>query len=72
MGDRIVFTVEVLMRRGMRPVVILLDGKSFGGQVSADVTADKLAAAKVPVCKVANGDDLSTVLSAAGKAQMWE
>jgi uncharacterized protein (DUF58 family) len=71
-GDRIVFTVEVLMRRGMRPVVILLDGKTFGGPTSATVAADKLAAIKVPVCKIENGDDLSTVLSAAGKAQMWQ
>jgi uncharacterized protein (DUF58 family) len=70
-GDALVMTVEMLERRGMRPVVVLLDAASFGGSKGADRTADHLAILRVPVCRVSNGDDLSTALSSAARSQMW-
>jgi uncharacterized protein (DUF58 family) len=61
-GDGVILTVETLVRRGMRPVVVLLDAASFGGSSGADHTAANLSAMNVPVRKIANGDDLAAAL----------
>lgn len=59
----VVISVDLLMRTGLRPVVVLLDSASFGGYFSADKIAVSLQDLGVPVFKVFNGDDLATVLS---------
>lgn len=70
-GDDIVMTVELLSRRGMRPVVVLLDASSFGGQKGSSEVAEDLSVMRIPVCRVANGDDLSAALASAAQSQMW-
>jgi uncharacterized protein (DUF58 family) len=54
---------DVLLRRGMRPVVVLLDTLSFGGFSDSDKIVAQLQFLGVPVCKVAEGDDLTNKLS---------
>ncbi|MGW8250497.1 MAG: DUF58 domain-containing protein, partial [Anaerolineales bacterium] len=70
-GDGITLSVELLMRRGMRPVVVLLDASTFGGRVGVERVENDLRALGVPVCRIANGDDLSAKLSDRTQPQMW-
>jgi uncharacterized protein (DUF58 family) len=62
-GDSIALTVEQLIRRDMRPVVVLLDAASFGGPSGTEKVGATLSALNVPARKVACGDDLSAILS---------
>ena len=61
--------VDVLLRRGLRPVAVLLDATSFGGAPGTAALADDIMALDVPVYQVANGDDLSATLSLNGKTR---
>jgi len=63
--ERVALAVDVLQRRGLRPVAVLLDAASFGGPPGTDGLAAAIAALNVPVCRVACGADLSLALSAA-------
>jgi uncharacterized protein (DUF58 family) len=54
---------DVLLRRGMRPVIVLLDSLTFGGYSESDKIIAQLQFLGVPVCKIAEGDDLSQKLS---------
>lgn len=67
----VVVSVELLSRRGMRPVVVLLDAASFGGPEGSDVLAKDLEMLNIPVCRVANEDDLSVTLSEASRHYIW-
>jgi uncharacterized protein (DUF58 family) len=62
---------EFLLRRGMRPVVVLLKTETFGGPGGSDEIATSLELMRVPVCKVAEGDDLSETLSEDVDPQIW-
>jgi hypothetical protein len=55
--------MDLLLRRGLRPVVVLLDAASFGGPPGTESLATAIAMLGVPVCRVANGADLGTALS---------
>lgn len=61
--DNVLLAAELLQRRNLLPVVILLMAETFGGEPGSQSLADKLAARNVPVCRVANGADLHTTLS---------
>jgi uncharacterized protein (DUF58 family) len=63
-ADAVYRTADLLMRRGMRPVVVLLDALTFGGYFSSQTVEEQLLALRVPVSRVLEGDDLSKVLSA--------
>lgn len=54
---------DVLLRRGMRPVVVVLDAQTFGGFSESNHIVAQLQFLGTPVCKVAEGDDLPKVLS---------
>jgi uncharacterized protein (DUF58 family) len=69
--EEVALTCEYLIRRGMRPVVVLVDAASFGGPPGAARLAQALAMLRVPVCRVANGDDLGAALSEASSQQIW-
>jgi hypothetical protein len=56
------------LRRGLRPVVVLIDGATFGGYFSAENLAASLETLGLPVCRGNTGDALSNVLSAASAA----
>lgn len=69
--EEVTVTVELLERRGMRPVVVLLDAASFGGPEGSDRVAQNLATLGVPVCRVKNGDDLGAALATAAQSHMF-
>jgi uncharacterized protein (DUF58 family) len=59
----LLFAVDDLQRRFMRPVVILIDSESFGGISGANKLGNELRARRVPFCMVRCGDDLTQSLS---------
>lgn len=62
-SDMLFPATDLLLRRGLRPIVVLIDSSSFGGESNPDELALSLQFLGVPVCKIACGDDLSVVLS---------
>ncbi len=62
-GDSVSVSVEILVRRGMRPIVVLVDPESFGGSTGCQRLMRQLELMNIPVCRVQNGDDLSQALS---------
>ena len=63
MDDDVALAVDLLVQRGLRPVVVLIEAASFGGVTGSRELSHAIRGAGVPVCQVGNGDDLSTVLS---------
>jgi uncharacterized protein (DUF58 family) len=59
----IVLAAELLQRRNLHPIAILLMAETFGGSSGAEALAQKLTARNVPVCRVQNGADLREILS---------
>ncbi len=57
------FVVEYLLRRGLRPVAILIDAASFGGRAGTPYLAERIRSLGVSVMQVKNGDDLAVALS---------
>jgi uncharacterized protein (DUF58 family) len=62
-ADVVAQTADLLMRRGLRPVVALLDSTSFGGNFSSERVATSLRLLRVPFCEIRDGDDLTQALS---------
>jgi uncharacterized protein (DUF58 family) len=58
--------VGALQSRNLRPVVVLIDAKSFAGPGGTYVLTRGLLKYGVPVCQVKQGDDLGAVLSIPG------
>lgn len=56
-------TTDIVMRRGLRPVAVLVDAATFGGFYSVEPVAVTLRAIGIPVCKVSKDDNLSETLS---------
>jgi uncharacterized protein (DUF58 family) len=59
----IIIAVDDLQRRHLRPVVILLNAKSFNGEQGSEELAQSLRERGVPVCLIDCGDDLTKALS---------
>ena len=59
----LLLAVDSLQRRNLRPVVVLLMARSFGGRQSNDDLAQALTERNVPVCPVYCEADLSETLS---------
>jgi len=59
----LLLAVDSLQRRNLRPLVVLLMARSFGGRQSNEDLAKSLAERNVPVCQVYCDADLSDVLS---------
>ena len=64
----LLYAVDDLQRRYMRPVVVLLDSKSFGaahdaGSADIDALSIELHARRVPFCVIKFGNDLAQMLS---------
>ncbi|MGZ9166775.1 MAG: hypothetical protein ACXW4U_16505, partial [Anaerolineales bacterium] len=55
--------VDSLLRRNLRPIVVLLMSQSFGNRASNEDLARSLTERKVPVCRVYCEADLSETLS---------
>jgi uncharacterized protein (DUF58 family) len=56
------YIVEYLLRRGVRPVVVLIDPTSFGGVKSNREIAEKVRALSIPVLIIENGVNLEVAL----------
>ena len=59
----LLIAVDSLLRRNLRPVVVLLMTLSFGSRASNEDLARSLEERKVPVCRVHCDEDLSATLS---------
>jgi uncharacterized protein (DUF58 family) len=62
-SEEVALAVDVLLRRGVRPVAVLLDAASFGGSSGTEALAVSCLALGVPVRRVPNGVDLTTALA---------
>lgn len=62
-------TTEELLRRGLHPVAVLIDARTFGGPPGVDRLEKTLIARGVPVCRVRCDDDLSRTISAFANTQ---
>jgi uncharacterized protein (DUF58 family) len=69
--ETIVRITDLLLRRGLRPVVVLIDSATFGGYFSSVHIEKSLSILGVPVCNLRYGDDMSEVLSSATSAPTW-
>ncbi len=54
---------QVLWRRGIRPMCVLIDPSSFGGGVRIDNTRSMLRLGKIPSIVIKQGDDLTAALA---------
>jgi uncharacterized protein (DUF58 family) len=61
--DNVLLAVDLLQRRNLRPVVILLMAETFGGSPGSEELAARLAQRNIPVCRVHNGANLRETLS---------
>jgi len=59
----VLLAIELLQRRRLRPVVMLLMAESFGGRPGSEALAQKLTQRGVPVCPIENGAHLRETLS---------
>jgi hypothetical protein len=55
--------VENLKRRNLRPVVVFIDGTTFGGKGDCQKMLETLVGNQIPVCKISFGDDLGEKLA---------
>ncbi len=60
-GEEVVVAVDLLLRRALRPVVLLLDAASFGGAEGTAELIRVLVGMGVPACRIACGDDLREI-----------
>jgi uncharacterized protein (DUF58 family) len=61
--QEVVLATDFLARRGLRPVVVLIDAASFNGPAGTDEIADGLRYVKVPVRIVRRDEDITNALS---------
>ena len=55
-----------MRRRGMHPMSVLLDARTFGSSVPSDEARAALVSVGVPVYSIKKGDDIANVLSEGG------
>lgn len=70
-SDAVFKTADILLRRGLRPIVVLVDGATFGGYASTDHVAAMVESLGVSVVTIKNGDDISNGLSMAISKPQW-
>jgi uncharacterized protein (DUF58 family) len=61
--DDVVLAVELLQRRNLRAVILLLMAQTFGGRAGSEELAAKLERRGIPICKVYNNVDLGQLLA---------
>jgi uncharacterized protein (DUF58 family) len=54
---------QILSRRGIRPMCILIDPSSFGGMIRSDETRGMLRLGKIPSIVIRQGDDITAALA---------
>ena len=53
--EQVALTVDLLLRRGLRPIVLLIDSEAFGGPPGTEFIAEMIKAFNVPI-RVLNPD----------------
>lgn len=66
--DDVLLSVQLLQRRNLRPLVLLLMARSFGGRPGSEALAEKLEQRGVSVCKIYKDADLAETLQAFANA----
>jgi uncharacterized protein (DUF58 family) len=61
--DDVALAVELLQRRNLRPLILLLMAQTFGGRAGSEELAAKLERRGIPVCKVYNNANLGEMLA---------
>jgi uncharacterized protein (DUF58 family) len=61
--DNVVLAVELLQRRNLRPIILLLMAQTFGGLTGSEELAAKLERRGIPVCKIYNNANLGDLLA---------
>lgn len=64
--EDVALTADLINRRGLRPIMVLLDAASFNGPSGSDRLEAMLNFLKVPTRLIRRGDDLGHVLSIKG------
>ncbi len=54
---------STLSKRGIKLVVVLIDGQSFGGEISVTAALENLTSTGIPTYLIKKGDDIPTALS---------
>jgi hypothetical protein len=62
--QEVVIATDFLTRRGLRPIVVLIDAASFNGPAGSEELALALRSMRVPIRVVRRDADLSDALSA--------
>ncbi len=70
-SDTVYKTADMVLRRGLRPVVVLIDASTFGGYHNSGALEQPLQTLNVPYCRISSGDDLSQMLSNAVSSSQW-
>jgi uncharacterized protein (DUF58 family) len=70
-SDSVFKITDLLMRRGLRPVGVLINAETFGGLFNNAQVVGSLKSIGIPVCLISNGDDLSNVLLSAVSLNNW-
>jgi len=66
----VALAADLLSQRGLRPVIVLINAASFGGEPGTEELARAAAAAGVAVCQIQKGDSLTTALHVEGGGRM--
>jgi uncharacterized protein (DUF58 family) len=61
--EDVALTADYLVRRGLRPIVVLVDASSFNGPVGTDELAEMIRFLHIPLRVVRRGDPLEVALS---------
>jgi len=61
--DDVTLAADYLLRRGLRPIVVLIDASSFNGPSGSDTLEETLRFLQVPVRRVKQGADIELALS---------
>ena len=62
-SDTVFRTADLMLRRGLRPILVSIDASTFGGPSSPEKVSMSVELLGIPVCRVARDDNLSEVLS---------
>ena len=61
-GEDVTLTADYLLRRGLRPIVVLIDASSFNGPSGSDKIEETLRFLQIPVRRVKQGVDVEKAL----------
>lgn len=64
-SDELIYTVDQLNRRGNKVVMILIDGATFGGNISSNLIKNSLDLRGIPNVLVKSDDDIVSVIEEA-------